>query len=238
MDVWLLHGLFGLLLIMPWQSQKGIRALDEHVRRDKDARVMFYRGAIIGQWVLAAVAIGAIWSHGQDYLPSLIEPELGGDALAVLAIGSLALLSQCPLVPWVHARMRRSRAVRDALHPLRNILPRSDAEKRLWVHVALTAGFCEEILFRGFLIYYGQAILGLESTGAVALSSAVFAICHFYQGTMNMLRVGFVGLLLGAIMIVTDSLVFCIALHAVLDLGALRMADIVPADDADESLTT
>jgi membrane protease YdiL (CAAX protease family) len=228
---WLFHTLLGVLLIMPWQSQKGLRLLDEQVLVDRGARMLFYRSAIAGQWILATIAVVALWRRDPGYVPGLFDPQVDSDALFVLALGSLALLSQCPLIPWVHRRMRRWASARRALHAMRNILPRSAQEKRMWVHVALTAGICEEILFRGFLIYYAQSILGLEIVGAVAFSSAIFAICHYYQGTSNMLRVGIVGAILGTIMVMTQSLVFCIALHAVLDLGALRMGDIVAPDD-------
>jgi len=229
---WLLHTLVGVLLIMPWQSQKGLRLLDEQVITDPGARMLFYRSAIVGQWVLASIAVIALWGRDPGYVIGLVDPDVDADALFVLALATLALLSQCPLVPWVHRRMRRSVSARRALHAMRNILPHSAEEKRMRVHVALTAGICEEILFRGFLTYYGQAVLGLEIVGAVALSSGIFAICHYYQGTSNMLRVGVVGAILGAVMVVTHSLIFCIALHAMLDLGALRMGDIVAPDSA------
>jgi len=229
---WLLHTLLGVLLIMPWQSQKGMRLLDEQVVTDPGARLVFYRSAIIGQWILATVAVIAIWGRDPGYVIGLVDPEVDADGLFLLVLATLALLSQCPLVPWVHRRMRRSASARRALHAMRNILPRSAEEKRMWVHVALTAGICEEILFRGFLIFYAQSVLGLEIVGAVAFSSAIFAICHYYQGTSNMLRVGIVGAILGTIMVFTHSLVFCIALHAMLDLGALRMGDIVAPDGA------
>jgi hypothetical protein len=48
---------------------------------------------------------------------------------------------------------------------------------------------------------------------------------------MNMIRVGIVGVVFATIMVVTESLIFCIVLHAILDLGALRMGDIVAPDD-------
>jgi membrane protease YdiL (CAAX protease family) len=228
---WLLHALLGVLLIMPWQSQKGIRLLDEQVRHDPAARMLFYRSAILGQWVLATIAVFALSSRDPAWTAGLVAPVLDGDSVFVLVLGSIAALSQCPLIPWVHRRLLESPTARRSLHALRNILPRSPDEKRMWVHVALTAGICEEILFRGFLIYYAQAVLGLETVGAVAMSSAVFAICHYYQGTMNMIRVGIVGVVFATIMVVTESLIFCIVLHAILDLGALRMGDIVAPDD-------
>ena len=53
MIYWLLHAVFGMLLILPWQSVKGIRLLDAAVVRDSGARIDFYRSAIASQWMLA-----------------------------------------------------------------------------------------------------------------------------------------------------------------------------------------
>lgn len=235
MEHWLSHALFGVLLIMPWQSLKGIRLLDEQITEDAGARSTFYRSAIVGQWVLAFIALVAMWTVAADYVRGLLSLELSADALSIAGLASLVALSQCALVPAVHRRMQRSAVARRALYPLRNILPRSAAEKQTWIHVALTAGICEEILFRAFLFQYATAILGLETAGAIALSSALFAIGHYYQGTANMLRVGILGVVFGILFVATGSLVFCIILHAALDLGALRMGDLVASDNMNES---
>ena len=235
MEHWLSHALFGVLLIMPWQSWKGIRLLDVQIARDAGARIMFYRSAIFGQWVLASIALVAMWSVQADSIGDMLTVELSGDALGIVGLATLAVLSQCALVPPVHRRMQRSAAARRAIYPLRNILPRSAAEKLMWINVALTAGICEEILFRGFLILYATEILGLETAGAIAVSSAIFAVGHYYQGLPNMIRVGVVGALLAIVFVMTDSILLCIILHAALDLGALRMGDLVASDNMNES---
>lgn len=231
MEHWLVHGIFALLLLIPWQSVKGIRLLDAAVVRDSEARLHFYRSAIISQWALALITLAVIWNADSDFLSTLFTSELTADSLLIVGLAALALMSQSPLVPFVRSRMEHSRSIRKMLYPMRNILPRTDAEGSLWISVSLTAGICEEILFRGFLFYYAQSIIGLEAAGAVALSTAVFAFGHLYQGTANMLRVAVVGAILGIVFAVTSNLIYCMALHALLDLGALRMGAFVPADD-------
>jgi membrane protease YdiL (CAAX protease family) len=224
-----------MLLIIPWQSVRGIRLLDTLVVRDPGARLSFYRSAIVSQWALAVIALAAMWSAEPRYVAELFSSRLTSDALLVLGFATLALLSQSPLIPVVRDRMERSGAMRRMLYPMRNILPRSAAEKNLWVTVSMTAGICEEILFRAFLFFYAQSIIGLEAAGAVALSTAIFAVGHVYQGTANMFRVAIIGTILGVVFAATDNLVYCMALHAFVDLGALRMDTFVPGDDTIES---
>lgn len=219
------------MLLIPWQSVRGIRMLDELVVRERDARASFYRSAIASQWVLALVTIAVLWNVSPDFVRGMFTATLTTDGFLVVGLAAVALLSQSPLLPFVHERMQRSEAIRQTLLPMRNILPRTAEEKTLWISVSLTAGICEEILFRGFLFYYGQTVIGLETVGAIALSTAVFAFGHLYQGPANMLRVAVIGAILGIVYAATHSLLYCMALHAFLDLGALKMGAYVPADE-------
>ncbi len=235
MEHWLVHSLFVLLLLTPWQSIKGIRLLDAAVLRDSGARLEFYRSAIISQWVLSLVAAGILWNIDAEFVARLFTTAPTSDSLLVFGLATLAFMSQSPLIPIVREQMQRSQTIRRTLYPMRNLLPRSPEEKNLWVSVSMTAGICEEILFRGFLFYYATEIVGLETAGAIALSTAVFAIGHLYQGTTNMIRVAIVGAVLGIVFAATDNLIYCMALHAFLDLGALRMDAFVPADEPIET---
>lgn len=235
MTDWLLHAIFGLLLILPWQSVKGIRLLDSAVVRDSNARIDFYRSAVVSQWLLAAITLAVMWQADAQATAGMFASGPNADSLLIVALAFAALATQSPLLPAVHERLARSESARRALQPIRNILPRSEAEKKLWVSISFTAGICEEILFRGFLFFYLETMLGLGTAATIGVSSAVFAVGHVYQGTTNVIRVGIVGCILGVVYAVTDNLIWCIALHTFLDLGALRMGELVPADRMTES---
>jgi membrane protease YdiL (CAAX protease family) len=225
------HLLFVLLLLAPLQSARAMRMLEHNIRSNPQARIEFYRSAMLGQWVLVPVAVLASWTNGSTLATlGLVLPAISVERFLLVLIIAAIVLSQSPLIPIVHKRMIRSPSVRRSIYPLRNLLPRSDEEKRVWVGVAVTAGCCEEVLFRGFLFHYLQTYFGAGLFAVVALSSAVFGFSHYYQGSANMLRVGFVGMLLGLTYVATDSLFFPIMLHILLDLGGLLMDEIVPAD--------
>lgn len=113
---------------------------------------------------------------------------------------------------------------------LADVMPRTRPEMALFGGVALTAGFCEECLFRGFFIWALSPWIGWW--GAAALSLAIFALGHLYQGWSGVIRTGLIGLLFTIVVAVSGSLWPAIALHAILDLGqgvmarlALREAD-------------
>jgi hypothetical protein len=60
--------------------------------------------------------------------------------------------------------------------------------------------------------------------GAAALSLALFAVAHLYQGWGGVLKTGIAGILFTAVVAISGSLWPAIAMHALIDLGAGVMA--------------
>ena len=99
--------------------------------------------------------------------------------------------------------------------------------------LAVTAGICEEVLYRGF----GLAALrwldpDLETMQLVVLTGAAFGLAHLYQGVMGVIVTGVLGGYFAWIVISTGSLVPVMALHALLDVRILALPlDAVPLPD-------
>ena len=106
--------------------------------------------------------------------------------------------------------------LRAQLGRLSIMLPHSSAELRWFVAVSLTAGFCEEFIFRGYLIWAFEPLLGWW--GAAALSLSVFAAAHAFQGKAGPIRSGLVGGVLTLLVALSGSLIPAIVLHAVADI--------------------
>jgi membrane protease YdiL (CAAX protease family) len=77
-----------------------------------------------------------------------------------------------------------------------SLLPKSLVEIALWILVCLTAGFCEEITFRGYLQKQFHAFSGSIAI-AVILQGIVFGITHGYQGWKNVVVITTLGILYG-----------------------------------------
>jgi uncharacterized protein len=100
------------------------------------------------------------------------------------------------------------------------IMPHTRAELAVFPLVAIFASPFEELLFRGFLIWFIAPFAGLW--GAVLLSSAVFGIVHAYQGWFGILRTAFIGLAFAIGYALTHSLWWLILAHVMVNLfGAL-----------------
>ena len=76
------------------------------------------------------------------------------------------------------------------------LLPHGAAESVLWVLVSVTAGACEEIVFRGYL-QRQLAALTSSVTAGILLQAIAFGISHGYQGGAPMAVTGSYGLVLG-----------------------------------------
>jgi uncharacterized protein len=64
----------------------------------------------------------------------------------------------------------------------------------------LTAGFCEEVVYRAYLITRIGKLLGDSNAARIAgclIGAGIFGVAHWYQGLAGMLVTGMLGLLLG-----------------------------------------
>jgi membrane protease YdiL (CAAX protease family) len=62
-----------------------------------------------------------------------------------------------------------------------SLLPHTPLEFGVWMLVAVSAGFCEELVFRGYFQQQFHALTG-SAAAAVALQALVFGVGHFYEG--------------------------------------------------------
>ena len=85
------------------------------------------------------------------------------------------------------------------------LLPRGLLESLVWIPVALSAGFCEEVAFRGYLQKQFQAITG-SAGWAVIMQAVVFGIGHLYEGVGPVGRIILYGLLFGLLAVWRKSL--------------------------------
>lgn len=100
-------------------------------------------------------------------------------------------------------------------------LPSNNTELAHFTFAALTAGVCEEIIFRAFLINYLLAFSGHNIVGqcsAIVLPALLFSVVHIYQGHKAVLKILLAGLLFGMIYYLSGSLLIVIILHFALDM--------------------
>ena len=107
----------------------------------------------------------------------------------------------------------------DDLRTLAFLGPHGFVEYALWLLLSLSAGFCEEVVFRGYLQRQFAALTRNRSTGLV-ISAVIFGIGHAYQGWRSATVIFVFGLLFGLLAHVTRTLRPGIVAHALQDVLA------------------
>ena len=149
-------------------------------------------------------------------------------AVAVGVGGSLFLLWQMVTVAGNPGDLAKMRAQMGELSAL---APRNPAESRAFAMVSVTAGICEEIVYRGMLM--GALIPALGLWPAVALSSVIFGMGHVYQGMTGIIKTTLVGVFMALLTVFSGSLLVAIVLHAIIDLTSGRLMGAALAESPD-----
>ncbi|GAA1581283.1 hypothetical protein GCM10009678_75050 [Actinomadura kijaniata] len=219
----------GLVLAVPLLAQATVgdallgRRSYARLRRDRDrdprALVRLYRLWIATSWGLAALgALTVVVS------PGVAAGDIGltwpGDParIAGMLVGLAIVL---PLTVLVGRRMAaRGKAVPGA-EGVTELLPRDARERRLGLAMSVTAGICEEFVYRGVLIALFVGVLGVPVQVAAGIALALFAVAHAYQGWRNMLLTLLPGYALTAMYLSTGSLLLPVLVHILIDVRGL-----------------
>ena len=99
------------------------------------------------------------------------------------------------------------------------LLPRTTLEMIAWGLLSISAGFAEELLFRGYLQRQFHA-LTRNAAAAVLMQAALFGMAHGYQGPASCIRITVYGVWFGAMAQWRKSLVPGMIAHAWTDIAA------------------
>jgi membrane protease YdiL (CAAX protease family) len=186
------------------------------------ARWWLWASGIADQWILVALG-AAIWmASGRSWTSFGFTVPDGWRLWTSIALFLLPAAYYAYGVATL-ARSSEARAsLRQQVGPVTAVIPHTRAELYWFGGVSLTAGFCEEFLFRGYFIWVLAPWLGWW--GAAALALAIFAVGHSYQGWNGVLKTGIFGAIFTLVVAISNSLWPAIALHALVDLANGMMA--------------
>jgi len=210
---WLL--LATIVLVVPLYSYLNRRRLETVAEANRRS---LYLRSMAAQWLLALVTLYAWWRHGRpfDALGFTLEPGIVTTSAEIVCVmATIAVVMRLrTMASWPP---EKGTALRERIGGTAIVLPRTKPELAWFFGVALTAGICEELLYRGF--FFAVAAPYLTIYGAAVASAIVFALGHAYQGWRKMALVAVVGLFLGAFYFLTGSIVFPMFLHVLIDVN-------------------
>jgi len=158
--------------------------------------------------------IWGVWAGIKDYGVTTLRELTGGrwasakdvltDCGLVVIVWLIWIGIQASIVHLWGASQAKSIAV---------LLPQSPIEIALWVVTSISAGFAEEIAFRGYFQKQFAAITG-SAWAAVLLQGVLFGVAHGYQGLRAVVIIVVFGWLYGAVALWRGSLRPGIITHA------------------------
>ena len=156
------------------------------------SRTTGYLFTIGWEWLLFALAAWGIRLGGgsiQDVIGGRwgTGKEFGRD----LGIGILFLLGSNIVLAGLQAILR------PGFNPnVARLLPHTRIEITLWMFLSLSAGICEEFIFRGYLQKQLNGWLQ-NATAAVLIQGIIFGTAHAYQGLKRVLTIIVLSSLIG-----------------------------------------
>lgn len=206
-----------LFIVQPVYGVFEARRLDARAKAGRSIdRVRFYGHTALVEWAFLAV-LGAAWFALGRPIEDLGFVSPGGLGFWI-GIALLLLLIGVLLHSWRGVKKasdtEKAKQIK-SLGKLIQFLPHTIRELQSFYRVSITAGIVEEIVYRGFVLWYLTQVMPLWV--AVVVSSLAFGLGHSYQGANGALRCGLVGLAFGLYYVGTGSIWLPIVAHIVLD---------------------
>ena len=221
------HLLFLLIgVLIPWRTLAGGQHVLKDITFDTRMKLSLYWGNNLWMWLLTAAVCLVWWLSARSWALLGFQPAQGSNgSWALLAAAIFSLLYLTDTLSDVLTPRQRSHT-RQRLREDLAFLPATAKEFFHYIFLALTAGICEEIIFRAYFIRYFQVIFASidpTHTLAIVTPALIFGAVHFYQGWQAVVKVMSMAVLFGYIYVHTNSLWVVMGIHAGIDLigGAL-----------------
>ena len=187
--------------------------INKRIKHNPAYRVVDYKQTILIFWLLTFGILGNNF-FSSDYEISLglsFEPGIASLIISFLITGVIVyLFSQ------LKADEESAPALQEKMQDIYHYLPKSQGELRWFTGLSVSAGICEEIIFRGFL--WGALSQFVNIWIAVVVVNIIFALTHIGSGKQNLISSFVLGLVFSGIYYISGSLWPAIILHAALDI--------------------
>jgi membrane protease YdiL (CAAX protease family) len=195
-----LHLVLVLGLTTLWALRSAINP--DHIAQAASLdRVRFYLRTIAFEWVMLGVVLLGVRFHGASMYTVLGERwRSSRDMLRDIGIAAGFWLISTIILSAVslHPHDSQPSAV------VKAILPNGWLESTLWIALSISAGICEEAIYRG---YIQRQLISITSSApaGIVLTALAFGLAHSYKSWPGAVQVALGGLMLGTLAYWTKS---------------------------------
>jgi uncharacterized protein len=214
-----------LVIVVPFRGRSRYERFRREVAKDSTARLRYYRSSLIWKYALSLVVVALFLANDQD--ASGIRFVHSGATAPVLMVEITLGVALGGIIVFWRARRPASRIrLARSIRGFADLLPRTVAERRTWILVAITAGVTEELLYRGFVLWVlAHLFPNADTFTLLCVGGVIFGFAHLYQGTKGVILTALLGVVLGQVMIAA-GLLAAMAIHTLIDLRVL----LIPPD--------
>lgn len=176
---------------------------------ERHAILSYYMPGIVFEWLL----LFAVWRGARHRLPRL-QDWIGGrwansrEVLRDIAIGILFWAVWYAVLKFVQFVLGPSHGTL-----VQAMFPHGAGEAVVWILLSISSGFCEELVFRRYLLCQFAAWTGSLAVG-VLIQASLFGLAHPSLGLKQMIVISVSGGLMGCLAIWRRSLRPGIVTHA------------------------
>jgi uncharacterized protein len=174
--------------------------------------LLLFSIVITFEWLTFAFSI---WNSSPAFVGFVARVGRNKRALAVDSLVALLLATICFVVAPLVVRWLGP----NGWPSLEGMRPHGGLEFSAWVLMALSAGICEETVYRGYLQQQFSGLTGRISLGMFT-QALFFGLAHVYQGWKNMVLIFILGCILGGFAAWRKGLRANIIAHAAADILA------------------
>jgi CAAX protease family protein len=195
------HTIF-LLVVLAAVAALGYFSIHRQGQEHQTHRVFFYLITIVWEWLLVGYIYWGLRRRGKSIRNIAGKSWTSASAFFIDIAIAFGFWIAAIFVLSIVARLVHATGMAEAA---RRLAPQGLVESILWIALSVTAGICEETIFRGhlqrqFVAWTRSATLG------VLLSAVLFGAGHVYQGGKATVVIGVYGLMFGILAEVRQNL--------------------------------
>lgn len=208
------------IVVEPLLRYNFYRNLKKQLNIDTRARILFYRTQALWEWswVVVLALIFMPLPEPNKWLGLTLPNPMGWLIMAALLVGiglSVVLLKRNP---GAMSAMQRS------LEASVLLLPSTPVERKWYAVTAITAGICEELLYRGFLLHYLPATFPvLDWLLAAIVSGVIYGLSRAYQGFRGISQTALTGFSFAVVYYLSGSILPAMVFHILAEIRTLML---------------
>jgi membrane protease YdiL (CAAX protease family) len=238
-------GCIGTLLIIwlvgvaPFVGPRMLKRVERHAPTPSVAiRRQWLFGNAVYLWMsVAIVVLIGVLSNRHAASIDLTVHSLKPQAVVISSgfIGAAVLLLLIS-IPYSARSLRRDAEIRRFIRRSVGPLPKGKTARLRFAVTAISAGICEEIVFRGFGIAFIRSIRPDASDALIVVITAIaFGIAHAHKGKEQVTSSTAFGGVCAAVTLATGTLIPAIFVHSLVDLRFLFLDPTLTDEEAPQA---